>query len=143
LGHYAVMLLKKLGYSVAAFTHSEDKVAKISVLGCDEIVMYTDKEKLKKYEEKFDFIIDTLPTVDYFQETFKMLEKEGKYVMVGIPPFNQELKIDFKKLIFGDNIFIGSLNGNRSQTNELIQYSSKHNIYPVIEEFSFDDFPRL
>ncbi len=87
--------------------------------------MLNDKDKLKQKENTFDFIINTLPTVDYFNETLRLLCPEGKYVMVGIPPFNHDLKLDFKKLIFGDNILVGSFNGSRQLLMRLLNFASK------------------
>jgi alcohol dehydrogenase (NADP+) len=141
LGHLAIKLLKNMGLTVTALTHSDDKKPQIYELGCQEVLMLSDKDKLKQNEQKFYFIINTIPTADYFNDTMKLLSPEGRYVMVGIPPFSQELKLDFKTWIFNDIILIGSLNGSRKLTEEVMKYSVDNNYYPEIEMFSFDDLP--
>jgi len=142
LGHLAVKYLLQLGFSVTAITHTKEKKHAIMDLGCKEIIEIDCKEKMGQYKERFDFIINTLPTVEYFNEVMELCAPECKYVMVGLPNFSEKLALNYETWIFKDIQLVGSLNGNRKQTNELIELSTSKNIYPVIQEYSFDDFPK-
>lgn len=142
LGHWAIKLLLHFGFEVTAITHTKEKKPDILALGCKEIVMIDDKDKLSEYKLKFDFIINTLPTAEYFNEIMALCAPECKYIMVGIPKFTETLDLDFKTLIFNNINLVAILNGSRSLTNELFELCYKQKIYADIEEYSFEDFPK-
>jgi D-arabinose 1-dehydrogenase-like Zn-dependent alcohol dehydrogenase len=39
-------------------------------------------------------------------------------------------------------MIVGSLIGTRKEINTMLEFCTKHDVYPWIEEFSFEDFPK-
>ena len=87
LGHIAIKFLKKLGHEVTAFTTSLSKVDMIKKeLGADYVFISTDENQVKQVADKFDFIINILPTRDGLEKYINTLCGEGIFAQVGMPP---------------------------------------------------------
>jgi len=142
LGHLACQYLDKMGYEVAAWTHSDEKTEDIYNLGCKEVIMIDEPDKIKQNFQRYDFVINTLPTTKYFNDILQLCAPECRYVQVGIPDFDENLKIDFKTWIFNDIILIGSLCGSRKMTYDLLDFTVEKDSYPKIVEYKFEDFPQ-
>lgn len=45
-------------------------------------------------------------------------------------------------LVAKEIILTGSVVGNRQDIKEMLQFAADNNVYPIVEEFAFDDFPK-
>ena len=64
-------------------------------------------------------------------------------MQVGQPDFNEgTLSVSCFDIICKECTLVGSLTGPRGVTNDMIKICVDKNIYPIVEEFSFDDLPK-
>lgn len=134
LGHMAVKYLKSFGAKEICAFDKVDKSDAAKQLGVEFLL--TTKKNLDAYQQKFDFIISTVP-FDYDAEDFlKMVKKEGEFAIVGLPEFSAKktnLNIADLVLNFGNIKIYGSQIGGIPETQECIDYSIAHKIYPDVE----------
>ena len=144
LGHMAIQFLHKMGYEVTAFTTSPDKEKLIKELGADSIIISTDKEQMKAAANKFDFIINTLPVSKGFADYVHTCAPFGYFVSVGLPEINESSNtiVPMFEVICLEKHIVGSLVGPYAPTAEMVQLCAEKDIYPMVEIFSFEDFPK-
>lgn len=141
LGHMGVQYLKAWGCKVTAFSGSKNKEEFIKKLGAERVVV-SSPETLKEEAGKFDFVLSTLPIAEGFTDYVALTKKFGVYCNVGAPASDQKAELSLSSLIFSNVKITGSLIGSRKEIREMLEFSSKHNITPLCEEFDFEDFPK-
>ncbi|AJC93678.1 zinc-dependent alcohol dehydrogenase [Campylobacter volucris] len=131
-GGLGVMALKyaiKMGAKVSIFARNENKKQKAIELGASEF--YTSTENIN---ERFDLIISTIPTPYDISAYMKLLKIGGELCIVGLPPHDISPKISANEFVFNANKKIyGSLIGGIKETQEMLDFSIKNEIYPEIE----------
>ena len=143
LGHLAIQFLHKLGHKVTAFTTSEDKIPLIKKLGGDEAIISKDPAQMKAAQGKFDFVINTLPTFKNVDNYINTVALCGYYVQVGAGPVTEaNVTFNIFNVIMKEVKVVGSLVGPRKIINDMVKLCGEKDIYPMIEEFSFEDFPK-
>ena len=143
LGHLAVQFINKMGNEVFGVTTTPNKKDFILSLGAKDIVVSTDEESMKENEGKFDFIIDTIPSTENFNKRFNLLAKDGTYVIVGVgEEGTTNITIDATSIVLGEKKIAGSLVGSRETIKEMLEFCQQKNVYPMVETFSFEDFPK-
>jgi D-arabinose 1-dehydrogenase-like Zn-dependent alcohol dehydrogenase len=143
LGHVAVQFLSKLNYEVTAFTSSKEKEELIKKLGAKEIILSTDEEQMKNAQNKFDFVLNTLPINNKINDYLKTCAICGTFVQVGQPSINNEnLTLSANEIVEKELTIRGSNVGPRNVTKLMIKLCVDKKIYPMVEEFSFEDFPK-
>ena len=133
LGHMAVQYLVDLGAEVTVFDLTEDKRQDAHTLGAVAYVNVNNKSEWEGLKDKFDFIISTIPN-DYDAMMYlNMLKFEkGELAIVGLPP-NTTLNILPMILQAPNRKVYGSLIGGMKETQEMLDYSIKNKIYPMVE----------
>ncbi|MCW1863404.1 NAD(P)-dependent alcohol dehydrogenase [Campylobacter jejuni] len=131
LGMMAVKYAVKMGAKVSVFARNENKKADALAMGVSSFYTSTDRNIVK---ERFDFIISTIPTAYDPVAYLELLKFDGEMAIVGLPPLENEININIKELIFkaGKKVY-GSLIGGIAETQEMLDFSLKHQIYPEIE----------
>ncbi|HEB9324911.1 TPA: NAD(P)-dependent alcohol dehydrogenase [Campylobacter jejuni] len=131
LGMMAVKYAVKMGAKVSVFARNENKKADALAMGVSSFYTSTDRNIVK---ERFDFIISTIPTAYNPVAYLELLKFGGEMAIVGLPPLENEININIKELIFkaGKKVY-GSLIGGIAETQEMLDFSLKHQIYPEIE----------
>ncbi|MFY4755485.1 NAD(P)-dependent alcohol dehydrogenase [Campylobacter jejuni] len=131
LGMMAVKYAVKMGAKVSVFARNEKKKADALAMGVSSFYTSTDKNIVK---ERFNFIISTIPTAYDPVAYLELLKFGGEMAIVGLPPLENEININIKELIFkaGKKVY-GSLIGGIAETQEMLDFSLKHQIYPEIE----------
>lgn len=131
LGMMAVKYAVKMGAKVSVFARNENKKADALAMGVSSFYTSTDKNIVK---ERFDFIISTIPTAYDPVVYIELLKFGGEMAIVGLPPLENEININIKELIFkaGKKVY-GSLIGGIAETQEMLDFSLKHGIYPETE----------
>jgi D-arabinose 1-dehydrogenase-like Zn-dependent alcohol dehydrogenase len=144
LGHLAIQYAKAWGCEVSAFTRTTDKIPFIQKLGNFEIFDTNDPTTLELENGKYDSIISTLPISDN-----KLLEKElmllgpfGKFVIVGGPSTKDPHMMPVLPLHFRHISIHYNWIASRKEIYETLEFSKKHNIWPTIEMYSFEDWPK-
>ena len=129
LGHMAVKIAKAMGAEVTVFSTSANKVESALKLGATSVVISKDKNALAAVAGKFDVILDTV-SQDH-DLLFDQLKIDGLYIVVGIPETPYTLPAG--RLIFGRRSLAGSLIGGIKETQDMLDFCSKHNIISDIE----------
>ena len=131
LGHMGVKIAKALGATVVVFTHSEHKVQDALRLGADEVVNSTNEADMKKQQNSFHFILDTVAAKHDINAYLVLLKRDGNLVQVGAP--SEPLPVHVGNLIFGRRNFSGSLIGGIKETQEMLDFCGQHGITSDIE----------
>lgn len=134
LGHMAVQYLVALGADVTIFDITEEKRADAFRMGAKRYVNVNNAEEMKGLNNSFDFIISTIPA-NYSPLVYARMLKYGKGEMaiVGLP---ETATVNVADLALGgaaNRKIYGSLIGGIKETQEMIDYSVTHNIYPEVE----------
>lgn len=62
-------------------------------------------------------------------------------MQLSLPTKDTELSIDFMNLISGQKKIQGSMIGSHNDVIETLEFAEKHKVYPIIEEFPFEELP--
>lgn len=129
LGMMAVKYAVKMGAEVSVFARNENKKADAMAMGVKNF--YTSTKDVK---ERFDMIISTIPTAYNPVEYVMLLKYGGEMAIVGLPPTDVNTSINLNSIVFnaGKKIY-GSMIGGIKETQEMLDFSLEHKIYPEIE----------
>lgn len=134
LGHMAVQYLVCLGADVTVFDITEEKRADALRLGARAYVNVNNPEEMKEHNNEFDFILSTIPQRYDMSVYLKMLKYGGMFGIVGIPANRDMPSLSLADFVFTpQRIVFGSLIGGIPETQEMLDYSVAHNIYPEVE----------
>ena len=137
LGHMGVKLAVSFGAEVTMLSHSPSKEEDAKKLGAHKFVLTIDKEQVKKVNNYFDFILDTVSAEHDYNLYLNMLKRDGKMVCVGAPP--TPAQIPAFNLIFKRKSIAGSLIGGIPETQEMLDYCAEHNIVSDVEVIAIKD----
>nr|GLL18941.1 cinnamyl alcohol dehydrogenase [Ipomoea trifida] len=137
LGHMAVKFAKAFGTKVTVISTSASKKEEaIERLGADSFLISRDPEQMQAAMNTLDGIIDTVSAVHSVVPLLGLLKTNGKLVMVGVPEKPVDLPVF--PLIMGRKLVAGSGIGGLKETQEMLDFSSKHNITPDVEIIPMD-----
>lgn len=136
LGHMAIKMAKALGAHVVVFTTTGSKTEDAKRLGADEVVLSTDADQMAKHAKSLHFILDAVSAPHDINAYLNLLKVNGTIVLVGAPM--DPLPVVSFNLIMGRRSFAGSLIGGIQETQEMLDFCSKHNIVSDIELIGVD-----
>lgn len=137
LGHMGVKLAHAMGAKVVMITTSEEKGKDAKALGADEVLLSTNPEDLKKYNSKFDLLINTIPVKHQMDPYVALLKRDATMVLVGaVEPLDP---VHGGQLIFKRRRIAGSLIGGLKETQEMLDFCGKHNIVSDVEVINIQD----
>ncbi len=132
LGHMAVKLARAMGAHVVVFTTSSKKVGDALLLGAHEVVLSTDMEAMKKNQNRFDFILDTVSGSHEMDDYIVLLKRDATLCLVGLPEGDHPSPT-VGNLIFKRKKLAGSLIGGILETQEMLDFCAEHGITADIE----------
>ncbi len=136
LGHMAVKLAVAMGADVTVISRSTKKETEAKALGAKGILSSTDEEAMTAAANAFDLIIDTVPTAHDINAYTPLLDVDGSLVIVGqVGPTGE---LNSMPMIFGRRRVAGSLIGGIAETQEVLDFCAKNNIYPECEMIQMD-----
>lgn len=139
LGHMGVQYAVSLGADVTVFDITEEKRADALRMGAKRYVNVNNLDELKGMENSLDFILSTIPQNYDMNMYLKMLKYNGQFGIVGLPGFANMPSISLDKFIWqGNRRVFGSQIGGIKETQEMLDYSVAHNIYPEVEIINAD-----
>ena len=96
-------------------------------------------DSTKGVDVRFNCIISTIPTPYDPMEYVNLLAFGGELAIVGLPPTDVCPNINIANLVFsaGKKVY-GSLIGGIKETQEMLDYSLKHKIYPETQVICAD-----
>ncbi|EAI6092375.1 NAD(P)-dependent alcohol dehydrogenase [Campylobacter coli] len=140
LGMMAVKYAVKMGAKVSVFARNENKKADALAMGVSSFYTSTDKNAIK---ERFDLIISTIPTPYDPSAYMDLLKFGGEMAIVGLPPHEVAPSISVITFVHkaGKKVY-GSLIGGIAETQEMLDFSLKHKIYPETELITSKDIDK-
>lgn len=139
LGNMAVKYLKALGADVTVFDISEDKREAAKEMGASRYVNVNDSAAMAAIANEFDFIISTIPSAYAPMTYMKMLKWNGQMCIVGIPSAKDMPQLSMRSFIgMANRRLFGSRIGSIGETQEMMDYSVAHGIYPDVEVIKAD-----
>ena len=137
LGHMGVKLAKAMGAEVIVYTTSESKKEDAKRLGAHDVVVSTDSQQMKKYVSKLDFVLDCVSANHDINVYLNQLKRDGSLALVGAP--EHPIPVAAFSLIPGRKSFSGSTIGSIAETQEMLDFCSKHQITSDIEMLNIQD----
>lgn len=139
LGHMALQYAVALGAKVTVFDITEDKRQDALAMGAAKYVNVNNPDELKGLENTYRVILSTIPAKYDLSMYLKMLKIDGDMVVIGLPAFSISPSIDVTNLVMaGRRKIYGTQIGGIRETQEMLDYSVAHNIYPKVEIISAD-----
>lgn len=138
LGHMAIKLAHALGAEVSLFTRTPGKTQDAKELGADHVLISTNEAQMQSVKGKFDLIIDTVPNVHDINSYVATLRTNGTLVLVGYLG-DLDPMLNSVPMIMGRKSVAGSVIGGIAETQELLDFCSKHNIVSDIEMINMQD----
>lgn len=134
LGHMGVKYAKSFGANVTVFDITEDKRADALRMGASKYVNVNNPEELKGMDNSFDFILSTIPAKYDMTMYMRMTKFGGDFAIVGMPALINQPTVTAGNFVFTPNRNVyGSQVGGIKETQEMLDYSVKKNIYPEVE----------
>ena len=138
LGHMGVMLAKAMGARVTAITTKEEKREAALALGADDVLISEDKDAMKAAENKFDFILVTIPEAFDVNPYVCLIKRRGSLVTVGLlGPYKagtNNMEVAKQARSIG-----GSMIGGVAETQEVLDFCAANNILPHVEMIRMED----
>lgn len=131
LGHIGVKIAHALGSEVTVLSHSLKKQQDAKKMGADNFYATSDPKTFEKLEGYFDIMINTVSTDINLNQYLNLLKLDGTMIVVGVP--EKDTQINAYSLISARRNLAGSLIGGISETQEMLNFCSKHNITCDIE----------
>jgi uncharacterized zinc-type alcohol dehydrogenase-like protein len=132
LGHMAVQYAVAMGAEVTVFDIKEEKREPAREMGAVRYVNLSNEDEQKGLNNSFDLIISTIPVRFDVDMYLRMLKVDGTMVLLGVPPNDQTPTLSTASLMGRRKIY-GSLIGGIRETQEMLDYSVQHGIYPQVE----------
>jgi len=144
LGHMAIQYAKAYGCKVSAFTRTTDKVEQIKKLGDFEIFDTNNPKVFEEQKSKYDVVIQCMPVSDnlFLSKELDLLDVFGKFVIVGGASRKEPLMVDTFLCHLKHISILFNWIGSRKEIHETMDFSIKHNIWPTVELWSFEDLPK-
>jgi uncharacterized zinc-type alcohol dehydrogenase-like protein len=131
LGHMRVKIAHALGADVTVFSHSLRKQEDGKRMGADNFYATSDPETFKRLEGYFNLIINTLAVEIDAAQYLNLLALDGTMFVVAIPEI--ETPVAPSSLISARRSLAGSVIGGIQETQEMLDFCSKHNLNSDIE----------
>ena len=137
LGHMGIKYAVSMGAEVWVITTSPDKAEAAKAYGASGLIISTSDESMKNANNKFDFLLDTIPKAHDLSPYIQLLNIHGTICLVG--PIEPMPGYHSGDLITGRKSIAGSGIGGVEETREMLEYSAEHNIFPEIEIINMQD----
>jgi alcohol dehydrogenase (NADP+) len=131
LGHMAVKFAVAMGAEVTMLSTSPAKEKDARKLGAHHFVLSNDTSEMNKRESHFDVIVDSVSGNHDYEIYLKLLDLEGKLLVVGLP--KDEPKLNPFELIKNRRCIIGSMIGGTIETQEMLDFCADKNIVADVE----------
>jgi len=121
-----------LGAHTVLFTTSTSKIEDGRRFGANEVVISKNEEEMKKHENSFDLIINTVAASHNLDPFIKLLRHDVSLVLVGVPS-HPHPPPSVSGLVLGRKSLAGSMIGGIKETQEMLYFCSQKNITADIE----------
>ena len=140
LGHLALQYLAKWGCDVTAVSSSRDKEQQARELGARRFIATRGTDELRNAARSFDYVFCTVSGDLPWDEYIAALRPEGKLCIIGIP--DKPVTFGAFGVIGGEKSIVGGMTGSVRDTSEMLAFTARHGIKPIIERFAMDEADR-
>lgn len=137
LGHIAVQFANKMGCDVTVFSHSTNKKEMAFKLGAKHFVETSNINDMTAAANSQDFILNTVSDNIDYDSLINCLKTNGTLCVVGVS--SNPIKILPFTLISKQIKLAGSAVGNIATIKNMLEFCSKHNVRPWVEEFEMTE----
>lgn len=138
LGHLAVQYAVSFGAEVVVFDRTEDKRALAAELGAVQYINVNNADDIASIPNNyFDVILNTIGSQYDLSLYLSKLKIGGDLAIVGIPANWDAPTLNINTLPYNKKVW-RSLIGGIPETQEVMDYSIAHGIYPMVEVISVD-----
>lgn len=137
LGHMGVKFARAFGAHVVVFTTSPAKVEAAVALGADEVVLSTDRQAVKAWRGRLDFVFDTVSAEHDLTPYLGLLRRDGTMCLVGMPA--TPAPVSAMVLAAGRKRLSGSIIGGLRETQEMLDFCAEHRLTADVEVIRIDD----
>jgi len=131
LGHIGIKIAHALGAEVTVLSHSLKKQKDAKKMGADNFYATSDLKTFEKLEGYFDIMINTVASELNINQYLNLLKLDGTMVLVGIP--EKDTQVNAFSLVKARRNLAGSAIGGIGETQEMLDFCSKHNIACDVE----------
>jgi uncharacterized zinc-type alcohol dehydrogenase-like protein len=131
IGHMGVKIAHVLGAEVTVLSHSLKKQEESKKMGADYFYATSDPKTFEKLKGYFDLIINTVSVDLDLNQYLNLLALDDSMVVVGLP--EKQTPINAFSLTSPRRSLAGSAIGGIRETQEMLDFCSKHNIGCEIE----------
>jgi len=131
LGHMGLKFAHAFGSHVVQFTTSPKKKEDALRLGANEVVLSNDANAMQTHTASFDLILDTVSADHDLNVYINLLKRDAVHVLVGAP--DRPAQVSAFPLLMKRRSLAGSGVGGMRETQEMLDFCSKHNIVSDIE----------
>ena len=139
LGHMGIKLADAMGAQVYAITSSESKFQDAIDLGAKGVLITSDAQAIESEIGTYDLLINTIPADHDFSQYLGLLKRDKTMVIVGA----SHMKMFSMNLLFGRKKVAGSLIGGIKETQEMLDFCAKNNIFSDIEVVHIKDINKV
>ena len=136
LGHMAVKIAAAIGAKVTLLSRSAEKEEDAKRLGASQFILSTDPEQMKTQSNTFDLIISTVSGAINLTPYLELLKRDKTLVNLGAPEKDPTLSLF--PLILKRRSIAGTLVGGIKETQEMLDFCSKHGISSDLELINID-----
>lgn len=137
LGHMALQFLNAWGCEVTAFTSSESKKAEALKLGAHRTINSRNASEIESAAGQFDLILSTVEVKLDWNAYVQTLKPRGRLHFVGATL--EPLDVSVFPMLLGQRSISGSPVGSPATIADMLEFTARHQIKPIIEKFSFTD----
>lgn len=140
LGHLAVQYAVAMGLNVVAVDTGEDKLILAKELGAEVCIDYIKDEVVTAILNETGGVhasICTAVSKSAFEQSYKVVRRGGKCVLVGLPPEEMPLPI-FDTVLNGISV-IGSIVGTRKDLEECLDFAARGKVKAITTERTLED----
>ncbi|CDH54266.1 nad-and zn-dependent alcohol dehydrogenase [Lichtheimia corymbifera JMRC:FSU:9682] len=141
LGHFAIQFAKAMGAEVVALSSSDRKREDAKALGCDDYVVSSDLEGMKKHAGTFTHIICCSFGNNFDWGLFlSSIAFNGHFIMVALPE-EPLAGIPAGLLAVRQVTIAGSFIGSPKDIEEMLQFAADTGVKPWINKYSMKEAP--
>ena len=137
LGHMGVKIASAMGAEVTVLSQSLKKKEDGLAMGAKHFYATSNPDTFKQLAGSFDLIINTVSDGIDWNAYLGLLKIDGTMVQVGVP--EKAVPVHAFALLMGRKSLSGSVIGGIQETQQMLDFCSKHNITPEIEKISIAD----
>jgi uncharacterized zinc-type alcohol dehydrogenase-like protein len=138
LGHMGLKFAKAMGAEVTLITRTSGKEKEGRRLGADHVLISGDAAQMRAAGDRFDFILDTIPTRHDLAPYLAALRLGGVMILVGLigpiePPIHSGLLLEGRKTLAGSAI------GGIAETQEMLDFCAVRGVTCDVELIAMQD----